>query len=89
MYHVHVARTDDNKLYIGHTGHLDRRLSEHAGGKFGAKFLKDHGKAFQVVHTEAFESRSAAMRRERQLKRWSRAKKEALVRGEIEALTKL
>lgn len=89
MYHVYIGRTDDDRLYIGHTVHLDRRLAEHARGKFGAKFIKDHGKAFQVVHTEVFESRTAAMRRERQLKRWSRAKKEALVRGEIDALRRL
>lgn len=89
MYHVYIARTDDNKLYIGHTVHLDRRLREHARSRFGAKFLKDHGQAFQVVHTEVFESRKAAMRRERQLKRWSRAKKEALIHSQIEALRRL
>jgi len=89
MYYVYIVRTNDNRLYIGHTSHLDRRLFEHARGKFGAKFLKDHGKCFHVIHFEVFESRTAAMRRERQLKRWSRAKKEALVRGEIELLTRL
>lgn len=89
MYYVYIARTDDNKLYIGHTGHLDRRIVEHAQGKFGAKFLKDHGEAFQVVYTEFFGSRAAAMKRERQVKRWSRAKKEALARGDIKALRRL
>ena len=89
MYYVYIARTGDNRLYIGHTGHLNRRIGEHARGKFGAKFLKDHGKAFQVVHTEAFQSRVAAMKRERQLKRWSRSKKEALAREDIEALERL
>jgi len=89
MYYVYIVRTNDDRLYIGHTRNLDRRLIEHARGKFGAKFLKDHGKGFHMIHSEVFESRTAAMRRERQLKRWSRAKKEALVRGEIETLTRL
>lgn len=89
MRHVYIARTHDNKLYIGHTVHLDRRIVEHLRGKFGAKFLKDHGRAFEVVYTEAFSSRAAAMNRERQLKRWRRAKKEALAHEDLEALKRL
>jgi len=89
MYYVYIARSQNNKLYIGHTTDLYRRIAEHARGKFGAKFLKDHGRAFAVIYKEAFSSRSAAMNRERQLKRWSRAKKEALARGDLETLRRL
>jgi len=60
MYYVYIVRTNDDRLYIGHTRNLDRRLIEHARGKFGAKFLKDHGKGFHMIHSEVFESRTAA-----------------------------
>jgi len=66
---------------------LEQRLSDHQTSH-GAKFIKDFGD-FKLVYTEEFESRSAAMKRERQLKGWTRAKKEALIAGNLSLLKKL
>lgn len=54
----------------------------------GAKFIKDYGD-FKLVYTEQFQTRTDAMRREKQLKRWAVAKKEALISGDLKLLKKL
>ena len=62
---------------------LEKRLSEHRNktGK-SAKYIR-YFDSFQLVYSETFNSRSEAMKREWQLKQWSRTKKEALIRGDI------
>ena len=86
---VYVIRTQNNKLYIGHTNNLDRRELEHSNHHHGAKFLKDNQTIFKLVYSEEFESRAEAMKREKQFKGWTRAKKEALISGNKELLKKL
>jgi putative endonuclease len=53
-----------------------------------AKFVKDHG-MFKLIYYEEHPTRKAAMRREQQLKKWTRAKKEALIAGNYLLLKKL
>ena len=53
-----------------------------------AKFTKDHGD-FTLVYQESYDSRVEAMRREKQLKNWTRAKKEALIADNKALLKKL
>jgi putative endonuclease len=65
----------------------EQRLKDHAGGH-GAEFIKDYGK-FELVYSEQFATRADAMSRERQLKKWTRAKKEALIAGDTELLKRL
>jgi putative endonuclease len=78
-YFVYILRTSSNTLYIGQTNNLSRRLKEHnSKGSKSAKYVRYFG-SFELVHQENFVSRTAAMRREAQLKIWSRAKKEALI----------
>lgn len=88
-YYVYILRTLNNQLYIGHTNNLDRREIEHRHFHHGAKFIKDSESDFEIVHKEQFIDRASAMRREKQLKGWSRVKKEALIHGDLEALKKL
>ncbi len=87
MFYLYILRNIHNRLYVGHTQNLEQRLSDHQTSH-GAKFIKDFGD-FKLVYTEEFESRSAAMKRERQLKGWTRAKKEALIAGNLSLLKKL
>ena len=84
---IYILRTTGNKLYIGHTNNLRRRLQDH-GNSLGAKFIKDYGK-FELVYSEEFDSRVEAMRREKQIKGWTRVKKEALIAGSLQLLKKL
>ena len=86
---VYILRTYNNQLYIGHTNNLDRREIEHKQFHHGAKFIKDNLCKFTIVYKETIPSRELAMKREKQLKGWTRAKKEALISGNIDLLKKL
>ncbi len=71
--------TNKNKttLYIGVTNNLQRRLAEHKEG-IGSKFTKKYHVHY-LVYYEEFNDIAKAIDREKQLKRWSRAKKERLI----------
>jgi putative endonuclease len=86
-YSVYIARCSDGTLYVGHTGNLELREKEHNEGR-GARYTAMR-RPVRLVYTEAFESLEAAIRRERQLKHWSRAKKDALVAGDLQRLKRL
>ena len=89
MYYVYILRSLDDQLYIGQTNNIDRRNKEHyTKSSKSAKFVRD-GEEFQLVYSEEYETRKEAMRREKQLKGWTRAKKEALISGDLELLKKL
>lgn len=89
VFFVYILRTNNNQLYIGHTNNLNRRELEHKHFHHGAKFIKDNGLKFGLVHTEKFSTRTVAMKREKQLKCWSRVKKEALIISDIDLLKRL
>ena len=87
MYFVYILKCCDNSFYIGSTGDLERRLSEHNTNHGGA-----HTKLLtpvELVHNEEFETEPKAMLREKQLKGWSRKKKKALIDGNKDLLLKL
>lgn len=67
------------QLYVGVTSDLLRRLNYHNTGRslHTAKFGP-----WIVVYLECFAEQAAALRRERQIKGWTRAKKEALIAGD-------
>jgi len=77
-YWVYILTSRDNKvMYVGVTNDLVRRLHEHKMklmGGFTAKY-----NVHRLVHFESTPSAEAAITREKQLKGWSRAKKNALV----------
>jgi putative endonuclease len=64
-------------LYIGITNDLERRASDHSLGQ-GSVFAKQYN-ANKLIYFEAFPDPQSAIAREKQLKNWSRAKKEALI----------
>jgi len=77
MYYVYLLQCDDGSIYTGTTDDLARRLSEHKS-KSGGHYTQSH-KAEEILYTEQFPTRSAAMKREAQIKGWRREKKLALV----------
>jgi len=81
---VYILELLTGKLYAGSTDNLDRRLKDHAKG-FGDRTTRLGGYK-RLVYTESFPDRLSALRRERQLKGWSRAKKLALSAGNLDAL---
>ena len=76
-HHVYVLECSDGSLYTGYTTDVERRVAEHDAGE-GAKYTRGRTPV-ELVHVERFETRSAAMRREREVKALSRAEKERLV----------
>ena len=88
-YSVYILRFSNNSLYIGQTNNLDQRLKDHQSKTSrAAKFSKENGE-FKLVYSENYITLLEAMRREKQLKGWTRAKKEALIKGALEKLKKL
>jgi len=86
---VYILRTSSNTLYVGQTNNLERRLKEHRDkSSKTAKYIR-YFRDFHLVYTEAFPSRIEAMRRELQLKRWPKAKKEALISSDLKLLKEL
>ena len=87
MYFVYILRCADGSLYTGFARDPDERLRVHNSGK-GAKYTASR-LPVHIVYTEQCDSLSAALKRERQIKTWSRAKKQALVDGDAAQLTAL
>lgn len=80
-YFVYILRTSSNTLYIGQTNNLDKRIKEHQEKKSkSAKYIK-YFTSCKLVYSEIYETRSDAMKRECELKQWTRAKKDALING--------
>jgi len=87
QWFVYILESADAAFYIGQTCNLRERLRKHRLGS-GSKHTHDHV-SVRLVHCEPTDSLGAAVRRERQLKGWSRDKKIALITGRRDALQAL
>lgn len=87
MFYAYILRCADGSLYVGTTQDLHGRVTVHNEGR-GAAYTFKRGPV-RLVYSEPFLSEEAAIRRERQLKNWSRAKKEALIVGDLHSLRRL
>ena len=92
MVTVYILQCANDQYYVGSTNNLANRLKEHQGDASalfkGARFTKGH-LPVMLVYTEEYEDDHQARMREQQLHGWSRAKKEALICGDIERLKQL
>ena len=80
-YYVYILTTENNKvMYIGVTNNLERRLAEHKSRTIPG-FTQKYN-VHKLVYYEYFDDIKAAIAREKQLKGWTRAKKNALVETE-------
>ncbi len=80
MWYVYILECDDQSLYTGITNDLVRRFEEHSQGK-GGHFTKAFG-AVRIVYQEEYLTKQEALKREAQIKRWTRKKKFALISGD-------
>jgi len=76
-HYVYVLECADGTFYTGYTTDVDRRVREHDAGE-GAKYTRGRTPV-SLVHVETFDSRSAAMAREHEIKSLSRTEKERIV----------
>jgi predicted GIY-YIG superfamily endonuclease len=86
-WYVYILRCSDDSFYVGHTDSVERRFVRHTSAT-GAKHTATH-KPERIEYEEALPSKLDAIRRERQIKRWSREKKQALIDGDIQRLKAL
>ena len=86
MWFVYILRCVDNALYVGEAADLELRLTKHNDGS-GSSFTAQR-RPVRLEFSEVHTNRDAALKREQQLKRWTRAK-EALIAGDIELLKRL
>jgi putative endonuclease len=87
-YFVYILRTSAGTLYIGQTNNLERRLKEHRDKKSKSARYVRYFDTFTLVYQESYETRPESMRRELELKSWTKAKKEALISGNLKLMLK-
>lgn len=76
---MYILLCADKSFYTGSTNNLERRISEHQSGN-GANYTQKRLPVV-LVYYEEYERIDDAFYRENQIQRWSRAKKEALIKG--------
>ena len=86
--YVYILRCADGSYYCGTARQgLEQRVAEHNSGMFGG-YTNTRGPVV-LVYSEWFQRITDAIAAERQIKGWSRAKKEALIRGDFGELREL
>jgi putative endonuclease len=87
MAFVYLVRCADGSLYVGWTKNVETRVATHNEGRGGTYTSRRRPVTLAFVETHT--SVESARRRERQIKRWSAAKKEALVSSDSDSLKRL
>lgn len=76
-YFIYIVRCRDGSLYTGYTNDVTARVEKHNSGK-GAKYTKTR-RPVKLVYQETFETKSEAMKREYQIKTFTRIQKLQLI----------
>lgn len=77
--HTYMVKCCDDSLYTGWTNHLEARVRAH-NEKKGAKYTKSRTPV-ELVYYESFATKEEAMRREYEIKQYSRAQKLTLIKN--------
>ena len=88
MAFAYIVRCSDDSYYSGSTHNLELRIWQHNNGDDGASYTR-YRRPVVLVWSAEFEHIGAAFAVEKQIHGWSRAKREALIRGEYESLPEL
>lgn len=75
---VYILECSDRTLYAGWTNNMEKRLQEHSEGKSGAKYTRGR-RPVKLVYRERCPTKSDALKREREIKKLSRAQKLLLI----------
>ena len=73
MWFVYVLICKDGSFYTGATNNLEKRFAEHKSGK-GGRYTRSH-RPVKVAYKEAFSAKSEALKKESEIKSWSREMK--------------
>jgi putative endonuclease len=80
-FFVYILRCADGSYYVGSTTDVAARVEAHNAGR-GPRFTACR-RPVTLVYTESFHTMDQARQRQLQIKKWSRAKKEALIAGDL------
>ncbi len=86
-YWVYILKCSDGAYYTGSTSDIEKRISEHQQGTI--KGYTKNRRPVKLVFSDYFEDAYHAISAERQIKCWTRAKKEALINDKFNLLHKL
>ena len=87
MFWIYILQCSDGSFYTGHTDDLERRVGEHVVGVAGCYTFSR--RPVVLVYAQDCRSRIEALTAERQIKGWSRAKKQALIAGDWQEVNRL
>lgn len=87
MWYLYILECKNKVLYTGVTDNLERRFIEHRSGE-GGHFTKSFG-AEKILYTERYLEKISVLKREKQIKGWTRKKKMALINGNFRLLKKI
>ena len=87
-FYTYMLRCADRRYYVGSTDALEARVGQHQAGQDPHCFTFKR-RPVALVWSESFPSRLEAKEAEARIKGWSRAKKEALIRGDWDAVSLL
>ncbi|GAB4346333.1 MAG: GIY-YIG nuclease family protein [Desulfobulbaceae bacterium] len=86
-FYVYILRCSDGSYYTGHTDDVEKRLAEHNAGTTGGYTVSR--RPVQLIFCQEFPTRDEAFAAERKIKGWSRKKKEAMIRGDWDEVSRL
>lgn len=80
MFWVYILKCSDSSYYTGHTDNLENRLAQHSKKLISSCYTATR-LPVKLIFSQIFETRYEALSSERQIKGWSRRKKEALIKN--------
>ncbi len=87
-YYVYILKCADNSYYTGVTNNLEKRVSEHQNGDDPNSYTY-RKRPVELVWFECYNDINQAIEKEKQIKGWSRKKKEALIKEDFDSLIEL
>ena len=87
-YYIYILQCFDGSYYTGVTNNVEKRFYEHREGLINGCYTHDR-RPIKLLYVEEYGNVLEAITREKQIKGWSRQKKEALIAGDFERLSKL
>ena len=86
-WYVYIIECSDKSLYTGITSNIEHRIKDHNSGK-GCRYTRSR-LPVKLVYTEICRTKSQVLKREAQLKKWTRVKKNALIKQNYKRLKRL
>jgi predicted GIY-YIG superfamily endonuclease len=87
VWYLYITRNRNGAFYTVITEHPEERFNQHRKGKGGR--YTPRNRPVELLYVEEFPNRKQAQQRENQIKRWTRATKQALIGGDHAALRRL